>query len=254
MRWFITQDSSSPYLSWAASPVEILRFIRDNGPILVDDLLDIADVRRYPTASGVFYRNLGLLRDVGLVETSGESSEAKLQVRRDLNLLQVALDISLTELSLYPSDRSLSVKPLFGIPEKPKFIADVFVAMPFLEEMLPVYEDHILPVVESLGLKAIRADNVFGGGSVVNEIWTLMLGAQIVIADCTGRNPNVFYELGMAHTLGKSTLLLTQDLEDIPFDIRHLRRIEYKFTPRGTKTLEAQLRSAIEWCQPPGDV
>jgi hypothetical protein len=77
-----------------------------------------------------------------------------------------------------------------------------------------------------------------------------MLGAQIVVADCTGRNPNVFYELGMAHTIGKTTLLMTQDLEDIPFDIRHLRRIEYTFTPRGAKVMEEQLRSAIEYCKP----
>jgi hypothetical protein len=255
MRWFIKDDNVSPSLYSRETPVAILRLVRDKGPIEESELMSLlvdanpdgwlSSTSCYASVLGL--ESLNLLKRTGLIE---ELPDQKLQVRKDLNLLQHALDVSLTELVLFPSERSFPARPLFGIPEKPKIIADVFVAMPFSAEMSPVYEDHILPVVESLGLRAVRADNVFGGGSVINDIWSLMLGAQIVVADCTGRNPNVFYELGMAHTIGKTTLLMTQDLEDIPFDIRHLRRIEYTFTPRGAKVMEEQLRSAIEYCKP----
>lgn len=257
MRWFIKNNIEPSSLYSHESPVAILRLVRDKGPIEESELMgllvdadpsggDIYSSRGYASVLGL--ESLNLLKRTGLIE---ELPNKKLQVRNDLNLLQHALDVSLTELALFPSERSFPVKPLFGIPEMPKVIADVFVAMPFSAEMTPVYEDHILPVVESLGLRAVRADNVFGGGSVISDIWSLMLGAQIVVADCTGRNPNVFYELGMAHTIGKTTLLMTQDLEDIPFDIRHLRRIEYTFTPRGAKVMEEQLRAAIElWVAP----
>jgi hypothetical protein len=51
----------------------------------------------------------------------------------------------------------------------------------------------------------------------------MMLRSRVVICDCTGRNPNVFYEIGIAHTLGREVILITQNPEDIPFDLRHLR-------------------------------
>ncbi|MCA9886636.1 MAG: hypothetical protein KC708_26880, partial [Anaerolineae bacterium] len=70
--------------------------------------------------------------------------------------------------------------------------------------------------------------------------------SQLIIADCTNRNANVFYELGMAHTLNKSVIMLTQNMKDIPFDIRHLRVIEYKYTPPGMRVFENSLQNAIK--------
>ena len=66
--------------------------------------------------------------------------------------------------------------------------------------------------------------------SIIDDICNSILGADVVVADCTGQNPNVFYELGIAHTLGKDVILLTQSIDDIPFDISHLRFIEYENT------------------------
>ena len=118
--------------------------------------------------------------------------------------------------------------------------------MPFGEEFQPIYDDHIKSTAENLKLSIVRADDFFLGGTIVSDIWALMNGARVVIADCTGRNANVFYELGMAHTLGKDVILVTQESDNTPFDIRHLRHIEYKYTPRGMRQFENQLSGVLE--------
>jgi len=67
-----------------------------------------------------------------------------------------------------------------------------------------------------------------------------------VIADCTGRNPNVFYEIGLAHASGKPVILITQNSDDVPFDIRHLRYIQYDYTPRGMRVFEKRLVDTLK--------
>lgn len=70
--------------------------------------------------------------------------------------------------------------------------------------------------------------------------------ARIVIADITGRNANVFYELGLAHTVGKDVLLLTQAVSDIPFDLNRFRHIVYADNMDGYELLEKELRGSID--------
>ena len=95
--------------------------------------------------------------------------------------------------------------------------------MPFNADMLPVCENHIKPTCASMGLTVRRADDFFTARSVVQNIWQAIVSARFIVADCTNRSPNVFYEIGLAHTIGKPTILLTQKSEDVPFDLRHLR-------------------------------
>jgi hypothetical protein len=66
-----------------------------------------------------------------------------------------------------------------------------------------------------------------------------------VICDCTGRNSNVFYEIGIAHTLGREVILITQSAADIPFDLRHLRYVLYSDTKAGLLVLQTQLQARI---------
>ena len=80
---------------------------------------------------------------------------------------------------------------------------------------------------------------------IMGDVWTAINGCKFAIADCTGRNPNVFYELGIAHTLGKPVVLMTQNMDDVPFDLQQFRVIVYEFTPRGMKALEMQLERTI---------
>ena len=142
--------------------------------------------------------------------------------------------------------RRMSVAPIFG---GRGFVVDdllCFVLMPFADELGPVYKDHIKEVVEQCGLQCVRADDVFEPGQIMEQIWGLMNRAKLVIVDLTGKNPNVFYELGVVHTLGKPVILMTQSEDDVPFDVRHLRHILYEYTPQGCRELERKLREAIQ--------
>jgi hypothetical protein len=65
----------------------------------------------------------------------------------------------------------------------------------------------------------------------------------VVVCDCTGRNPNVFYEIGIAHTLGREVILITQNAADIPFDLRHLRYVAYLNNAEGRENLSTTLET-----------
>jgi hypothetical protein len=97
-----------------------------------------------------------------------------------------------------------------------------------------------------MNLTVARGDDFFTAKSVMSDIWDAINSCRIVIADCTGRNPNVFYEIGMAHTLGKPVILISQNKEDVPFDIQHIRYLTYEFTPRGMSEFEKKLTSTVE--------
>ena len=122
-----------------------------------------------------------------------------------------------------------------------------FAIMPFgkVPGVQEVYRDHVVPVVESFGFEIFRADDMFGHREVIRDIWNAIGSARIIIADVTDRNPNVFYELGMAHTIGKDVIIITQNTQDVPFDLTHLRHIQYEYTPRGMKIFEKVLLETV---------
>ena len=96
-----------------------------------------------------------------------------------------------------------------------------------------------------MNLRVKRADDLFSRDSIMTDIWNALNQAKILIADCTGRNPNVFYEIGITSTIDKPVILITQNDNDVPFDLRHLRYIKYGYNPRGMKAFETQLRTAV---------
>src|SRR5439155_20198182 len=90
-----------------------------------------------------------------------------------------------------------------------------------------------------------RADDLPIGRSILERILTGIRSAELIIADLTGKNANVFYELGLAHTQTKNVLLLTQDANDVPFDLRGLFCHTYSVhSDRGLKDLANVVRSA----------
>jgi hypothetical protein len=116
---------------------------------------------------------------------------------------------------------------------------------PFSEPFNTIYKDHIINIVQATSMTLSRADEVFGTQPIVNDIWEGINEAALIIADVTGRNPNVMYEIGMAHTIGKPVIIITQDINDVPFDLKHYRCIIYNYTPRGCKELEDKLKATI---------
>ncbi|MFX0098068.1 MAG: hypothetical protein ACFFCS_00695 [Candidatus Hodarchaeota archaeon] len=122
----------------------------------------------------------------------------------------------------------------------------VFMLMPFDLKLTQVYNDYIKQPLEEMGLKVERADDIYTPSHIMADIWMQINKAEIVIAELTGRNPNVFYELGIAHSLRKYTILITQDLEDVPFDLTSLRIIDYKYEPDGFKELTEKIKVYIK--------
>jgi hypothetical protein len=97
-------------------------------------------------------------------------------------------------------------------------------ASPLGEYYLKIYE----PAIKKAGLTPIRADNeIFGTGKIIDQIWSGITNAKVLIAELTSRNPNVFYELGLAHALQKPVVLVSSNQDDVPFDLKHIRVIYY---------------------------
>jgi len=88
---------------------------------------------------------------------------------------------------------------------------------------------------------------LFGPNCVVSDIWDRIASTRFVIADLSGRNANVFYELGLCHGLGKRAVLLTQSISDVPFDLRHMRCVEYS-AARALDSLSPGLVPHIREC------
>ncbi|MFY3705918.1 hypothetical protein ACOTD8_20335 [Achromobacter dolens] len=103
----------------------------------------------------------------------------------------------------------------------------VFVLTPFH----PTYQKQfevVASVCQQLGLRAMRGDEEFVSGDVFPHILRLIARARLIVAIIDGRNPNVFYELGIAHAMGKSTILVAPSPEDVPFDIRAKRLVLFQ--------------------------
>ena len=110
--------------------------------------------------------------------------------------------------------------------------------MPFEEPFNAIYSQLISPALQTAGYEVQRADSVLDQQNVLRDIVTGIDRADLIVADLTGLNPNVFYELGIAHGLGIPTAMLTQDIDDVPFDLRAYRVKEY--SDRFDKATELQ--------------
>jgi hypothetical protein len=103
-----------------------------------------------------------------------------------------------------------------------------FVMMPFSPPHGNYYSLIFEPAIRKAGLKPVRADNeIFGTGKIMEQIWTGINSAIVLAAELTTKNPNVFYELGLAHALKKPVVLVSSNENDVPFDLKHIRVIYY---------------------------
>src|ERR1019366_891128 len=103
-----------------------------------------------------------------------------------------------------------------------------FILMPFEGHFDGIY-GHIKKALNDHGYVCNRSDEIASSKAVMNKILKEILKSHYVIADLTDQNPNVFYELGIAHSFkdAQNTILITQKLDDIPFDLRHINHIIY---------------------------
>lgn len=151
---------------------------------------------------------------------------------------------SKVELESAPSTKEISPQPRKGKKRKNNLC---FIISPFGGWFDRYFEEIYQPAARDAGLVARRADDLYRPSAIVNDIWTLVKEARLLLADLSDKNPNVFYELGLAHAIGKPVVLLTRSMEDVPFDLRSLRVIEYEVEdPEWSALLRISITKAIQ--------
>ena len=137
------------------------------------------------------------------------------------------------------------IPKVFTIPPNESVEPDLLsVMMPFDARFNAVYAA-IRDYAGTVALRCQRADDIWQHDVIIQDVVSLIDRSRIVICDCTGRNPNVFYETGIAHTLGRDVILITQNADDIPFDLRHIRYIPYLNNAEGHQALVAAIRDRV---------
>lgn len=125
----------------------------------------------------------------------------------------------------------------------------IFVVMPFSETWSDETYDMIKEVCNNLDINLNRADEILGSQSIYDDIITNIIESDIIIADITVKNANVFYELGYAHALKKKVILIRQPCDNVPFDIAQFRYIEYELNFKKAKEFQKRLADTISICK-----
>ena len=127
---------------------------------------------------------------------------------------------------------------VFNIPTKPQNEKLVTVMLPFkLNDSFSA----VKKACEDLNLECKKADDIWENATFIQDIFELIFTSKVVVADFTGKNPNVFYEVGIAHTLGKTVVPITQSMDDVPSDLGHHRALKYLPNEQGYKDLTIEI-------------
>lgn len=151
-----------------------------------------------------------------------------------------------TSHEIMPTERLITFQPsVFQVPNKLQNGRLVSVMMPFSTGFKPTYEA-IKMVTDYMGLECLRADDIWNNSTFTQDIFDIIYCAKVVVVDFTGRNPNVMYETGIAHTLGKTVVPITQSLDDIPSDLGHHRALKYLPNEQGYKDFCSELHNRLK--------
>jgi hypothetical protein len=144
--------------------------------------------------------------------------------------------------------RGLGQRPkpkVFSLSDEPVDAALVAVMMPFDARFDPVYE-RLQEAVAAAGMICQRADDIWIHDHIIQDVVSLVCRASVVICDLSGRNANVFYEMGIAHVLAKDVIMIAQSAHDVPFDVAHIRHIRYLPNGEGLAQLVSEVRRRLE--------
>lgn len=124
-----------------------------------------------------------------------------------------------------------------------------FVICPFHEPFNEYYAEIFQPAVEETGLRPLRADEIFSPGIFMRDVVTGIFQSSVVLAELSGKNANVFYELGLAHAYSKPVIMITQDKDAVPSDLHGLRWIKYGTSSvHWARDLTQSIKQTIETC------
>lgn len=151
-----------------------------------------------------------------------------------------------TEITEIEAIQQITFTPsVFKIPKKPTNSKLISVMMPFSPAYRGTYEA-IKRVADHMELECLRADDIWENSTFIQDIFDLIFCSRIVVVDFSERNPNVMYETGIAHTLGKIVIPITQSTNDIPSDLGHHRALKYLPNDEGYRNLSNELYKRIK--------
>jgi hypothetical protein len=139
-----------------------------------------------------------------------------------------------------PGRKIVFTPNIFEVPNEPIDAKLISVMMSFDTSMAEVYKT-IQLAASHARFECQRADDIWNHSTVIQDIFSLIFRSYIVVCDFTGKNPNVFYEAGIAHALGKHVVPITQSENDIPFDLKHHRFVKYLNNGEGRARLYENL-------------
>lgn len=151
-----------------------------------------------------------------------------------------------TEISEIEAIKQITFTPsVFKVPKKTTNSKLISVMMPFNPAYRGTYEA-IKRVADHMELECLRADDIWENSTFIQDIFDLIFCSRIVVVDFSERNPNVMYETGIAHTLGKIVIPITQSINDIPSDLGHHRALKYSPNDEGYRNLSNELYKRIK--------
>lgn len=196
----------------------------------------------------LFNEKLDHKKAVEDVDKALKTSKIILKEKADGQFLLTTLtgEFISTEVSEIDAIQQITFTPsVFKIPKKPTNSKLISVMMPFNPAYRGTYEA-IKKVADHMGLDCLRADDIWENSTFIQDIFDLIFCSRIVVVDFSERNPNVMYETGIAHTLGKVVIPITQSLNDIPSDIGHHRALKYLPNYEGYRNLSNELYKRIK--------
>jgi hypothetical protein len=180
------------------------------------------------------------VKDVNLFRilmTAGILTEAKIrECGEGSKLVRLGLMRPVTELHIRPT--------VFRVPPGKVEEDLVSVMMPFEMSFDRTYEA-IGGACNACSLRCQRADDIWDEPEIIQDVFSLIYRSRVVVCDFTGRNANVFYEAGIAHTLGKTVVPITQSKDDVPFDLGHLRFVKYLANNEGREELRVKIEKKL---------
>ena len=155
-------------------------------------------------------------------------------------------DESTKHASLVSSRTRLTITPTaFDLPSDLRIDESlVSVMMPYDVAFEPIWRT-IEHACRDAGATCRRVKDIWETDTIIQDVFGLLYRSAVVIVDFTGKNPNVMYETGIAHTLGRSVVPISQSLDDVPFDLKHHRILKYLANSEGQMELRRALTDRL---------
>lgn len=195
-----------------------------------------ADKVNYDAALGLMNQTLRQYNLEVVVDTNGGVAKLRSLDGRFVSTAHPSAE-TVTRLTFAPK--------VFEVPRSPVIQHDlVAVMMPFGAAFARVH-DAIRQACTLALLRCKRADDIWANSTIIQDVVELILVAEIVVVDFSGKNPNVMYETGIAHTLGKHVVPITQSIEHVPFDLQSHRALQYHPNQEGLAKLATELAARL---------